>query len=275
MEEIEKIATEIPEDICDIEIDVYGRKLAVGSSTGKIYIFENLNGNYSKVSEISAHIGPIFKLSWSHPSFGPILASCGFDKKVNLYKIDPQYKLEKIYEHDKHNNCITALKFSPSSNNLLLISGDLNGNIIACEYLDKDFGIKEIFGHDFGVNSIDFFDDKTFVTCGNDNTVKIWNYLNENGNVEIKNIFVINDNNICTKDLSCKDNKHFVCCGYSGDEGIVNYYVLNDENKWEVNEIYKQNGKLEKIRFNEEHTCIAVIDESGKESIIMENELNI
>ena len=275
MEEIEKIATEIPEDICDIEIDFYGRNLAVGSSTGKIYIFENLNGNYSKVSEISAHIGPIFKLSWSHPSFGPILASCGFDKKVNLYKIDPQYKLEKIYEHDKHNNCITALKFSPSSNNLLLISGDLNGNIIACEYLDKDFGIKEIFGHDFGVNSIDFFDDKTFVTCGNDNTVKIWNYLNENGNVEIKNIFVINDNNICTKDLSCKDNKHFVCCGYSGDEGIVNYYVLNDENKWEVNEIYKQNGKLEKIRFNEEHTCIAVIDESGKESIIMENELNI
>ena len=275
MEEIEKIATEIPEDICDIEIDFYGRKLAVGSSTGKIYIFENLNGNYSKVSEISAHIGPIFKLSWSHPSFGPILASCGFDKKVNLYKIDPQYKLEKIYEHDKHNNCITALKFIPSSNNLLLISGDLNGNIIACEYLDKDFGIKEIFGHDFGVNSIDFFDDKTFVTCGNDNTVKIWNYLNENGNVEIKNIFVINDNNICTKDLSCKDNKHFVCCGYSGDEGIVNYYVLNDENKWEVNEIYKQNGKLEKIRFNEEHTCIAVIDESGKESIIMENELNI
>ena len=275
MEEIEKIATEIPEDICDIEIDFYGRKLAVGSSTGKIYIFENLNGNYSKVSEISAHIGPIFKLSWSHPSFGPILASCGFDKKINLYKIDPQYKLEKIYEHDKHNNCITALKFSPSSNNLLLISGDLNGNIIACEYLNKDFGIKEIFGHDFGVNSIDFFDDKTFVTCGNDNTVKIWNYLNENGNVEIKNIFVINDNNICTKDLSCKDNKHFVCCGYSGDEGIVNYYVLNDENKWEVNEIYKQNGKLEKIRFNEEHTCIAVIDESGKESIIMENELNI
>ena len=201
MEEIEKIATEIPEDICDIEIDFYGRKLAVGSSTGKIYIFENLNGNYSKVSEISAHIGPIFKLSWSHPSFGPILASCGFDKKVNLYKIDPQYKLEKIYEHDKHNNCITALKFSPSSNNLLLISGDLNGNIIACEYLDKDFGIKEIFGHDFGVNSIDFFDDKTFVTCGNDNIVKIWNYLNENGNVEIKIIFVINNNYICTKDL--------------------------------------------------------------------------
>ena len=275
MEEIEKITTEISEDICDIEIDFYGRKLAIGSSTGKIFIYDNLNGNYSKISEVSAHIGPIFKLSWSHPSFGPILASCGFDKKVNLYKIDPQYKLEKIYEHDKHNNCIKSLKFSPSSNDLLLISGDLNGNIITCEYLDKDFIIKETFGHDFGVNSIDFFDDKNFVTCGNDNIIKIWNYSKESGNVEIKNNFEINDNNICTKDISCKDNKHFVCCGYSGDEGIVNYYVLNDENKWEINEIYKQNGKLEKIRFNEEHTCIAVIDDTGKESIILENELNI
>ena len=48
-----------------------------------------------------------------------------------------------------------------------------------------------------------------------------------------------------------------------------------EDNKWDVNEVYKQNGKLEKIRFNEEHTCIAIINEEGKESIIMENELNI
>ena len=56
---------------------------------------------------------------------------------------------------------------------------------------------------------------------------------------------------------------------------MVIYYVLNDENKWEINEIYKKNGKLEKNIFNEEHTCIAVINETGKESIIMGNELNI
>ena len=131
MEEIEKIVTEVTEDICDIETDFYCRKLAVGTSTGKIYIYDNVNGTYSKVSEISAHIGPIFKLSWSHPSFGPFLASCGFDKKVNLYKIESNYKLEKLYEHQMHDNSVKTLKFSPSSNNLLLISGDLNGNIIS------------------------------------------------------------------------------------------------------------------------------------------------
>ena len=174
-----------------------------------------------------------------------------------------------------HDNSVKTLKFSPSSNNLLLISGDLNGNIITCEYLDKKFILKKEFGHDFGVNSIDFLDDKNFITCGNDNIIKIWNYSQENENVLIKNGFILKDNNMSTKDLSCKDNKHFVCCGSSEDEGLVNYYTLNEENKWDINEIYKQKGKLEKIRFNEEHTCIAIIDENGKESLIMESELNI
>ena len=275
MEEIEKITTEISEDICDIETDFYCRKLAVGTTLGKIYIFEYTNGTTTKTSEIVAHVGPIYKLSWSHPSFGPILASCGFDKKVNLFKIEQNSQMEKLFEYDMHDNSVKTLKFSPSSNNLLLISGDCNGNIITCEYLDKNFILKKELGHDFGVNSIDFLDDKNFVTCGNDNIIKIWNYSQDNGDVEIKNNFILKDNNMSTTDLSCKDNKHFACCGSSDNEGIVNYYILNEENKWKLNEIYRQKGKLEKIRFNEEHTCMAIIDENGKESIIMENQLNI
>ena len=275
MEEFEKITTEISEDICSIETDFYCRKLAVGTAVGKIYIFENTNGTTTKTSEITAHIGPIYKLSWSHPNFGPILASCGFDKKVNLFKIEQNSQMEKLFEYDMHDNSVKTLKFSPSSNNLLLISGDLNGNIITCEYLNKNFILKKEFGHDFGVNSIDFLDDKNLVTCGNDNIIKIWNYSQENGNVVLKNDYVLKDNNMLTKDLSCKDNKHFVCCGSSEDEGVVNYYTLNEENKWDINEIYRQKGQLEKIRFNEEHTCLAIIDENGKESLILENELNI
>ena len=275
MEEIEKITTEITEDICDIETDFYCRKLAVGSSSGKIYLFENINKTASKTDEIEAHFGPVYKLAWSHPSFGPLLASSGYDKKVNIFKFNQNDKLEKLYEHEAHDNCVNTLKFSPSSNKLLLISGDLNGNIITCEYLKTDFVVNKTFGHDFGVNSIDFLDENNFVTCGNDNIIKIWNYSQENEKVVIKCELELKDNNMTTKDLSCKDNKHFVCCGSFGDEGVVNYYFLNDENKWEKKRIHEDKGKLEKIRFNEEHTCIAIIDEEGKESILMESELEI
>ena len=72
-------------------------------------------------------------------------------------------------------------------------------------------------------------------------------------------------------DLSCKDNTHFVCCGESNGEGVVNSWILNDEKKWEAKEIYRQKEKLEKIKFNEEHTCMAAIDEEGNEHVILEN----
>lgn len=273
MEELEKIQTEIPEDICTIQIDYYGTRLAAGVITGKIYIFESNKNTMVKTLEISSHFGPIYNLSWSHPSFGPILASGGFDKKVILYRLDND-RFEQIYSHNNHKNIVKTLKFCPSSKKLLLISGCLNGDIVTCEYYNKDFIINKIFAHDFGVNSINFLDENNFITCGNDNIIKIWNYSQLNGNVEIKKELELKDeiNNMSTFDLSCKDNRHFVCCGESNGEGVVNYWTLNDE-KWEVKEICRSKEQFEKIKFNEEHTCIAVIDKHGEENIIFESEL--
>ena len=68
MEEIEKITTEITEDICDIETDFYCRKLAVGSSTGKLYIYEN-NFLIRKLSDILYLSKIILKLSSSNVFF--------------------------------------------------------------------------------------------------------------------------------------------------------------------------------------------------------------
>ena len=274
MEEIDQIQTEISGDICTIEIDYYGTKLAIGDVNGKIYIFQNTNNSMAKIAEISSHFGPIYKLSWSHPSFGPLLASAGFDKKVILYKFENN-RLEEIYTYNDHENSVKSLKFSPSSKNLLLISGCLNGDIVSCEYYNNKFNINKIFAHDFGVNVIDFLDEFNFITTGNDNTIKIWNYTNQGDSGEIKKMFELKDeiNNMVISDLSCKDNTHFVCCGESNGEGVVNYWTLNDEKKWEAKEIYKQKEKLEKIKFNEEHTCIVVVDEEGQEHIILENEL--
>ena len=52
--------------------------------------------------------------------------------------------------------------------------------------------------------------------------------------------------------------------------------MFNDESKkWVPNKIFSspENNKLEKIRFNEEFTSIAILDENGKEYLITENEL--
>lgn len=49
------------------------------------------NGTWVKTSDFAAHDAPIWKIKWSHPDFGSILASCSYDKSV------------MIWEETKHN----------------------------------------------------------------------------------------------------------------------------------------------------------------------------
>lgn len=52
----------------------------------------------------ASHDGPIHGLSWAHPSFGSILASCSFDGKVFIWKENegPQKGWSKVKEHLLH-----------------------------------------------------------------------------------------------------------------------------------------------------------------------------
>lgn len=269
MEQVDNIISGVDSEICDIELDYYGTKLAAGTSSGKLYIFNNVNGKMTKISETIAHRGPVFKVGWSHPSFGPIIGTCGFDKKVILFKIDMNCQCEKIYEHELHDNCVQAFKFSPSSEELIFVSGCINGNVFIGYYKDNNITTQKTFAHDFGVTSIDFFNDNKFVTCGKDNLIKIWTYSKEENS--IINDFTSTENESNIKDIACKDDKHFASCD---DDGNVNYWVLNGENKWESHAIFKAEEKLEKIRFNEERTSIIAIGESGKEYLITDKEIN-
>ena len=33
-----------------------------------------------------SHDGPVWQISWAHPRFGNIIASCGYDCKVAIWK---------------------------------------------------------------------------------------------------------------------------------------------------------------------------------------------
>lgn len=57
----------------------------------------------SSVPSTRRHDGPIHGLSWAHPSFGSILASCSFDGKVFIWKENEGGKgWSKVKEHLLH-----------------------------------------------------------------------------------------------------------------------------------------------------------------------------
>lgn len=52
---------------------------------------------------MSRHLGPAWQISWAHPRYGNILASCGFDHKINIWKDIKrnEWELMQSFEHHK------------------------------------------------------------------------------------------------------------------------------------------------------------------------------
>lgn len=51
----------------------------------------------------SSHEGPVWQLAWAHPMFGNLLASCGYDRKVIIWK-ETNGTWGKLYEYSNHDS---------------------------------------------------------------------------------------------------------------------------------------------------------------------------
>lgn len=49
-------------------------------------VFETAGDQTAEVSQLVGHEGPVWQVTWAHPRFGSVLASCGFDHKVIVWK---------------------------------------------------------------------------------------------------------------------------------------------------------------------------------------------
>nr|CCA17427.1 nucleoporinlike protein putative [Albugo laibachii Nc14] len=82
--------------IHDMSFDLYGKRLATCSSDRKIKIwtlrFKRCkqgtcdNSEWVLDSEWSAHQASVWKVTWAHPEFGQIIASCSFDRTVSIWE---------------------------------------------------------------------------------------------------------------------------------------------------------------------------------------------
>ena len=70
----------------DVQLDYYGRKLATASSDRTIKVFDVTGDQLTPLTTLNGHAGPVWQVSWSHPKFGNLLASCSFDNRVMIWK---------------------------------------------------------------------------------------------------------------------------------------------------------------------------------------------
>ena len=269
MDQIDVFKTDIEGEITDIKPNFYGKKIAISSSSGNVYIYQINQDKLEFSNEFKAHLGAVFKIGWSNPKFGQMLITTGFDRSVKIFTENHQGNFDLMYEYNEYTNLVNSLTISLDSNTFIFISGSLDGNIVIHEYKNQNIENTKLYAHDFGVSSIDFFknNNQQFITSGFDNLVKIWKFSNNLNTY--KNILTIKDLDTITRSVSCKVNDFITC----GDDGILYYWKKNGESTWEKKEIYSHNSSLVKCEFNEEGNVICCVGNDGVEKLIKDKEI--
>lgn len=151
--------------IHDLAYDWYGRRLATASADQRIRIFQlqptqHQEGEWEEwgcIANILAHNGPVLRLSWSHPEFGALLASCAADRSVHIYQqsttstisninptLPPQgtaaqslsTSYRRIARISDARDGVTCLTFSPRHHGLKLTTASLDGTVYTYESTD-------------------------------------------------------------------------------------------------------------------------------------------
>lgn len=143
--------------IHDAQLDYYGKRMATCSSDRTIKIFELIGDNdYKHTADIKGHEGPVWQISWAHPQFGSILASCSYDHKVFIWKEVQTNVWTKIYEHS-HDSSVNSIAWAPHELGLILATASSDRTLAFLEYNEQadTFAVQVIKNaHDIGCNAV-------------------------------------------------------------------------------------------------------------------------
>lgn len=182
--------------IHDAQFDYYGRRLATCSSDRVVKVFDVAGDQHIHVADLKGHEGPVWQVSWAHPKYGSLLASCSFDHRVIVWKEgqDNQWTQVYISPPSLHTASLNSIAWAPYELGLLLACGSSDGTVSVLEYQqDGSWAATKLPGtHAVGVTAVSWSPAvpagalvsakapgglvKRLVTAGCDNTVKVWKY---------------------------------------------------------------------------------------------------
>jgi len=160
------IATQHEDMIHDSQLDFYGKRLATCSSDRTIKIFDvGTDGQYSLVDTLRGHDGSVWQVSWAHPKFGSILASCSYDGKVIVWKEGDGASSgggrqagggwQKIKEHTLHTASVNSISWAPHELGPILACASSDGKISVLTFNNDGTWDAPLFdAHSTGANAV-------------------------------------------------------------------------------------------------------------------------
>lgn len=123
----------------DCQFDYYSKKMATCSSDRTIKIFEITGDIYHCSATLSVHEGPVWQISWAHPKFGILLASCSYDGSVIIQKELSQGNWSKLYELKLVDSSANSICWAPHEYGLMLACASSDGKVNIIEYKNSQW----------------------------------------------------------------------------------------------------------------------------------------
>lgn len=164
-------------DICCTRFSNDGSALAIGCFNGSVFIRNSTRSRLICRVGASSEFSPITSIKW-HPKESNILYCAAADGAISCWDI-----LEKqaLWKSQERGNTVHSIDVSPDCTNFSTVGSDLKVKIYDCEtrknvntFQTKRYVSGYVTGHANRIFSGIYVDDKTFASCGWDDTILIW-----------------------------------------------------------------------------------------------------
>lgn len=120
----------------------------------KIY---DVSGNtYAHTATLQGHEGPVWEISWSHPKFGVVLASCSFDGSVLIHRESPPGSWTLIHAaRGLHDSSVNGVSFGPHQYGLTCAAASSDGRVSFLSHNEDDtWSVEYVTDNALGVNAV-------------------------------------------------------------------------------------------------------------------------
>ena len=95
-----------------------------------IKVYNVGESNYEICATLQGHEGPVWQVSWAHPKFGTILASCSFDGSVMVHReVRPREWTCLYHARGLHQSSVNGVAFGPHEYGLVLAAASSDGRV--------------------------------------------------------------------------------------------------------------------------------------------------
>lgn len=256
----------------DLQLDYYGKRVAAASSDSTVHIWDITDGQQKPVGVLKGHEGPVWKVSWAHPKFGNLLATCGYDMKVIVWKeVASQWHM--AYVDSSHTASVNSVAFCPWEHGLRLASVSSDGTVsVLTHQPDQQWRRASLPAHPGGAQAVSWMPVQhrdgalaptiRLATGGCDNAVCIWKCENDVWSQELPALPVAHSDWV--RDVAWRPDGSSVIASGSWDRTVIVWTQEVEGQPWRQVCKLSMAGKVEALSWSVTGSILAASFADGE-----------